>query len=158
MNTRVFKIFKGQVFISSSVTAFLKRSQARSSFSIVFEETFSEGWDEVDTVILDGGVWDEMVSTRVDESTSNTWAGWWDEGRLGLTTWDEPCLVFLPHRLGRFSKSKFLDKVFLLSPADGWAWDSTSRRAPSPVTSFPLFPFTVAIPKKKKRGEEVSFL
>ena len=57
--------------MSLSETAFSKRSQARSSFSIIFEGTCCEGWDVAGTVVLGGGVLDKVVSIGVDESTSN---------------------------------------------------------------------------------------
>ena len=37
---------------------------------------------------------------------------------------DNLCFAFLfPQRLGRFPKSIVLDKLFLLSPAEGEGWD-----------------------------------
>jgi len=40
--------------MSSSFIASLKRSQAKSSFSIMFEGTLAGGWDETDAVVLGG--------------------------------------------------------------------------------------------------------
>ena len=133
------------MFISSSKTTFWKRSQAKSSFSMIFVGIFSQGWDKAGAVVLGREVLD--VTIGVDESTSKIWTDDWDEGRLDLTTWDDPCLAFLPQRLGRLPKSRFFGKVFLLSPVDGRVWGWTSRRLPSPTTSFPLFSFIVDIPK-----------
>ena len=61
--------------MSSLDTTFSKHSQARSSFSIIFVGTLRESWDEAGAVDLDEGALDGVVSTRVDESTSNTWTG-----------------------------------------------------------------------------------
>ena len=61
--------------MSSLDTTFSKHSQARSSFSIIFVGTLGESWDEAGAVDLDEGALDGVVSTRVDESTSNTWMG-----------------------------------------------------------------------------------
>ena len=71
--------------MSSLDTAFLKCSQARYSFSIIFVGTLGESWDKAGIVDLDGRAFDGVVSTGMDESTSNTWTGGWDEGRVGLT-------------------------------------------------------------------------
>ena len=140
--------------MSLSETAFWKCSQARSSFSIIFEGTRCEGWDVAGTVVLGGGVLDKVVSIGVDESTSNILTDGWDGGRLGLTVWDDPCLAFLPHRLGRFPKSRFLGKDFLLSLTNGRAWDWVSGRLPSPIMSFPLFYFIVDIPKANNNNNK----
>ena len=131
------------MFISSSVTAFWKRSQARSSFSMMFEGTCWKGWNVAGTVVLDGGVLDGLVSVGVDESTSYILMDGWGGGRLGLAVWDDLCLAFLPRRLGRFPISRFLGKGFLLSPADEWTWDWIPGRLSSPTTSFYLFSFIV---------------
>ena len=131
--------------MSSSVTAFWKHSQPRSSFSIIFEGTYCEGWDVAGTVVLSG-----VVSVGVDESTSYILTDGWDRGRLGLTVWDDPCLAFLPCQLGIFPKSRLLGKEFLLSPVDEQTSDWISRQLSSPVTSFSLFSFIVDIPKAKK--------
>ena len=37
---------------------------------MIFEGTYWEGWEVAGTVILDGGVLDDVVSVGVDESTS----------------------------------------------------------------------------------------
>ena len=114
---------------------------------MIFVGTCAEGWDVASTVVLDGGVLDCVVSVGVDESTSYILMDSWGGGRLGLVVWDDTCLAFLPHRLWRFPVSKFLDKCFLLSPADGWTWGWVSGRLSSPTTSFSLFSFIVDIPK-----------
>ena len=85
---------------------------------MIFVGVFSQGWDEESTVVLDGGVLDVLVIIGVDKSISKIWTNDWDEGRLDLTTWDNPFLAFLPQRLGRLPKSKFFGKVFLLSLVD----------------------------------------
>ena len=104
--------------MSSLDTAFSKRSQARSSFSIILVGILGGSWDEEGAVDLDRGALDGVVSTGMDESTSNTWTGGWDEGRVGLITWDDLCLAFFPRWLGRFPRSRFFDNDFLLSPVD----------------------------------------
>ena len=140
--------------MSSFETTFWKRSQAKSSFSIIFEGTCWEGWDVAGIVVLDGGVLDRVVSIGVDESTSYILMDGWDGRRLGLTVWDDPCLAFLPYRLERFPKSRFLGKDFLLSPTDWWAWDWVSGRLSSPITSLSLFPFVVDIHKAKNNNNK----
>ena len=153
MNTRVFKIFKGHVI--ASVYIFV-------SDSIL--ETFP------DQTFVFNNIWRNFLR-RLRRGRQSKFGRSLGRGglnrsgrinikylgrlmrrrRIRLATWDEPCLVFLLRRLGRFSKSKFLDKVFLLSPVDGRTWGSTFRRAPS-LTSFPLFPFMVAIPLKREKN------
>ena len=73
-----------------------------------------------------GGL-DEVVSVGLDESRSGICidgclVGAGGTTELGLTTpdLDDPCFAFLwPQRLGRLSISTVLDRVFLLSPANG---------------------------------------
>ena len=139
---------------SSSETAFWKHSQARSSFSIIFEGTCWEGWDVAVIVVLGEKVLDRVVSIGVDESTSYILTNGWDGGRLGLTVWDNPCLAFLPSQLGRFPKSRLFSKGFLLSPANGRAWDWVSGQLSSPITSFSLFSFVVDIHKAKNNNNK----
>ena len=61
--------------MSLSFTASPKRSQAKSSFSIIFVETLGGGWDEAGAVVLGGEVLDGVVLTGVDKSTSTMWTG-----------------------------------------------------------------------------------
>ena len=114
---------------------------------MIFIGTCAEGWDVAGTIVLDGGVLDGVVSVGVDESTSYILMDDWGGGRLGLVVWDDTCLAFLPHRLGRFPMSKFLDKGFLLYPTDGRTLGWVSRQLSSPTTYFSLFSFIVDIPK-----------
>ena len=121
------------MFMSSSKTAIWKRSQARSSFSMMFVE----GWDELGTVDLDKGILDEGVldgvdSIEVDESISTIWMEGWDWGGLDLTTLDEPCFTLLSRWLGSPSKSMFFSNNFLLSPAVGRTCVWTSGDFPHP--------------------------
>ena len=68
-----------------------------------------------------------MVSGGLDESKSRIYmdgclveAGGMTKPGLTTLDLDDPCLAFLwPQRLGRLPISTILDKVFLLSPADG---------------------------------------
>ena len=65
---------------------------------------------------------------------------------------------FLASSTGEIFQIQVLGQSLPFILVDGRTWDSTSWRAPSLVTSFPLFPFMVAIPLKKRGGRrKVSF-